>query len=134
MSQKVKFITHRNSVQGLSAAVNAWLDFVRQVLDTGWMDQLAPNLDQIIGVCTEMESWFQKHEKHVLVLHCWVKSFTVSSLCSVCYLFSPSQYALSLPGKQRPDWSLAGFLHSLQQLVWQVTLWILQSTLSLKGK
>uniref|UniRef100_A0AAV2KVB3 Tensin 3 n=1 Tax=Knipowitschia caucasica TaxID=637954 RepID=A0AAV2KVB3_KNICA len=41
-----------------------------KVVDTGWTDQLAPNLDQIINVCTAMEKWLQQHHKHVLVLHC----------------------------------------------------------------
>uniref|UniRef100_A0A672YYK9 Uncharacterized protein n=1 Tax=Sphaeramia orbicularis TaxID=375764 RepID=A0A672YYK9_9TELE len=44
------------------------------VLDTGWMDLLAPNLDQIFSVCTVMENWLQTHPKHVLVLHCRVKT------------------------------------------------------------
>uniref|UniRef100_A0A8C4F9B7 Tensin 3 n=1 Tax=Dicentrarchus labrax TaxID=13489 RepID=A0A8C4F9B7_DICLA len=41
-----------------------------KVLDTGWVDLLAPNLDQIFSVCTMMENWLQSHPKHVLVLHC----------------------------------------------------------------
>ncbi|KAM9832073.1 LOW QUALITY PROTEIN: tensin-3-like [Neosynchiropus ocellatus] len=41
-----------------------------QVLDTGWVDLLAPGLDQILGVCRLMESWLQSHPRHVLVLHC----------------------------------------------------------------
>ncbi|XP_035509747.1 tensin-3-like [Morone saxatilis] len=41
-----------------------------KVLDTGWVDLLAPNLDQIFNVCTTMENWLQTHPKHVLVLHC----------------------------------------------------------------
>ncbi|KAF7650935.1 hypothetical protein LDENG_00118420 [Lucifuga dentata] len=40
------------------------------ILDTGWVDLLAPNLDQIFSICTLMENWLQKHPKHVLVLHC----------------------------------------------------------------
>ncbi|KAK7889867.1 hypothetical protein WMY93_025427 [Mugilogobius chulae] len=43
----------------------------QKVVDTGWTDQLAPNLDQIINVCTAMENWLHRHHKHVLVLHCW---------------------------------------------------------------
>uniref|UniRef100_A0A3B3ZPM3 Phosphatase tensin-type domain-containing protein n=1 Tax=Periophthalmus magnuspinnatus TaxID=409849 RepID=A0A3B3ZPM3_9GOBI len=43
---------------------------LHQVVDTGWTDQLAPNLDQIINVCTAMENWLHRHHKHVLVLHC----------------------------------------------------------------
>ncbi|XP_042273528.1 tensin-3-like isoform X2 [Thunnus maccoyii] len=41
-----------------------------KVLDTGWVDPLAPNLDQILNVCTTMDSWLQINLKHVLVLHC----------------------------------------------------------------
>ncbi|XP_071774539.2 tensin-3 [Centroberyx gerrardi] len=41
-----------------------------KILDTGWVDLLAPNLDQICNVCTTMENWLQTHPKHVLVLHC----------------------------------------------------------------
>uniref|UniRef100_A0A3Q4I1S3 Tensin 3 n=1 Tax=Neolamprologus brichardi TaxID=32507 RepID=A0A3Q4I1S3_NEOBR len=41
-----------------------------KVLDTGWVDLLAPSLDQIIGVCTAVENWLNAHLKHVLVLHC----------------------------------------------------------------
>uniref|UniRef100_A0A3Q1H4P9 Tensin 3 n=1 Tax=Anabas testudineus TaxID=64144 RepID=A0A3Q1H4P9_ANATE len=41
-----------------------------KVLDTGWMDFLAPCLDQILSVCTEMENWLQTNQKHVVVLHC----------------------------------------------------------------
>ncbi|XP_073332845.1 si:ch211-191a24.3 [Pagrus major] len=41
-----------------------------KVLDTGWVDLLAPDLNQIFSVCTTMENWLQAHPKHVLVLHC----------------------------------------------------------------
>uniref|UniRef100_A0A3Q3XGC5 Phosphatase tensin-type domain-containing protein n=1 Tax=Mola mola TaxID=94237 RepID=A0A3Q3XGC5_MOLML len=41
-----------------------------KVLDTGWVDLLAPNLNQIFTVCSLMENWLQRHSKHVLVLHC----------------------------------------------------------------
>uniref|UniRef100_UPI0037E9944B tensin-3-like isoform X2 n=1 Tax=Semicossyphus pulcher TaxID=241346 RepID=UPI0037E9944B len=41
-----------------------------KVLDTGWVDPLAPGLEQILSVCTTMENWLQTHPKHVLVLHC----------------------------------------------------------------
>ncbi|XP_029004901.1 tensin-3 isoform X2 [Betta splendens] len=41
-----------------------------RVLDTGWVRLLAPNLDQILNVCTAMETWLQTDLKHVLVLHC----------------------------------------------------------------
>lgn len=52
--------------------------FVYQVLDTGWVNLLAPNLDQILSVCVTIENWLQTHPKHVLVLHCRV-NFTDSS-------------------------------------------------------
>ncbi|XP_029285990.1 LOW QUALITY PROTEIN: tensin 3-2 [Cottoperca gobio] len=41
-----------------------------KLLDTGWVDLLAPDLDQMLGVCTTMKNWLQTHPKHVLVLHC----------------------------------------------------------------
>uniref|UniRef100_A0A665WUM4 Tensin 3 n=1 Tax=Echeneis naucrates TaxID=173247 RepID=A0A665WUM4_ECHNA len=41
-----------------------------EVLDTGWMDPLAPNLDQIYSMCATIDNWLQTNEKHVLVLHC----------------------------------------------------------------
>ncbi|XP_030584268.1 tensin-3-like [Archocentrus centrarchus] len=41
-----------------------------KVLDTGWVELLAPSLDQIISVCTAIENWLNTHPKHVLVLHC----------------------------------------------------------------
>ncbi|TNN59910.1 Tensin-3 [Liparis tanakae] len=54
LSQKNKTLTQMN----------------HKVLDTGWVDLLAPDLNQIISVCTTMNNWLQTHEKHVLVLHC----------------------------------------------------------------
>lgn len=48
--------------------------FVCQVLDTGWVDLLAPNLDQILTMCMTMEKWLQTNQKHVLVLHCRVNT------------------------------------------------------------
>lgn len=45
---------------------------VCQVLDTGWVELLAPDLDQIFSACTTMRDWLQTHPKHVLVLHCRV--------------------------------------------------------------
>nr|XP_046247767.1 tensin-3 isoform X2 [Scatophagus argus] len=41
-----------------------------KVLDTGWVDLLAPSLNQIFTVCRMMENWLQAHPKRVLVLHC----------------------------------------------------------------
>ncbi|KAA8589359.1 hypothetical protein FQN60_012724 [Etheostoma spectabile] len=37
-----------------------------KVLDTGWLDLLAPDLEQLFSVCTTMKSWLQTHPKHVL--------------------------------------------------------------------
>ncbi|XP_068446063.1 si:ch211-191a24.3 [Clinocottus analis] len=54
LSQKNKTLTQMN----------------HKVLDTGWVDLLAPDLDQIFSVCTTMNNWLQTHPKHVLVLHC----------------------------------------------------------------
>uniref|UniRef100_A0A3B3TIY5 Tensin-3-like n=1 Tax=Poecilia latipinna TaxID=48699 RepID=A0A3B3TIY5_9TELE len=41
-----------------------------KIFNTGWLDLLAPSLDQIFNVCTAMENWLQGYPKHVLVLHC----------------------------------------------------------------
>ncbi|XP_010870747.2 tensin-3 isoform X1 [Esox lucius] len=41
-----------------------------EVLDTGWLDGLAPSLEQMCDVCKTMENWLQSHTKHVLVIHC----------------------------------------------------------------
>uniref|UniRef100_A0A8C6WF98 Tensin 3 n=1 Tax=Neogobius melanostomus TaxID=47308 RepID=A0A8C6WF98_9GOBI len=54
----------------LSKMNEALCKLPQKVVDTGWTDQLAPNLDQIINVCTAMEKWLHRHHKHVLVLHC----------------------------------------------------------------
>ncbi|KAK9519731.1 hypothetical protein VZT92_022440 [Zoarces viviparus] len=54
LSQKNKTLTQMN----------------HKVLDTGWVDLLAPDLDHIFSVCTTMKNWLQTHPKHVLVLHC----------------------------------------------------------------
>uniref|UniRef100_A0A8C3A839 Phosphatase tensin-type domain-containing protein n=1 Tax=Cyclopterus lumpus TaxID=8103 RepID=A0A8C3A839_CYCLU len=56
LSQKNKTVTQMN----------------HKVLDTGWVDLLAPGLDQIFSACTTMNNWLQTHAKHVLVLHCRV--------------------------------------------------------------
>ncbi|XP_053715008.1 tensin-3-like isoform X2 [Synchiropus splendidus] len=42
----------------------------QQVLDTGWVDPLAPGLDQVLGVCRLMENWLQSHPNNVLALLC----------------------------------------------------------------
>ncbi|XP_028299921.1 tensin 3-2 isoform X2 [Gouania willdenowi] len=54
----------------LSEKHNALTRMNQQVLDTGWVELLAPNLDQMFSVCRVMERWLQAHHKHVLVLHC----------------------------------------------------------------
>ncbi|XP_077964000.1 tensin-3 isoform X1 [Gasterosteus aculeatus] len=54
LSQKTQTLTHMN----------------HKVLDTGWVELLAPDLDQIFSACTTMRDWLQTHPKHVLVLHC----------------------------------------------------------------
>lgn len=59
--------------------VSCTVGFVCQVLDTGWVDLLAPNLDQIFSVCTAMEKWLQTSQKHVVVLHCRVNTSDLSS-------------------------------------------------------
>ncbi|KAK2835006.1 hypothetical protein Q5P01_015490 [Channa striata] len=41
-----------------------------KVLDTGWVEPLAPNLEQIFSVCATVENWLQLNPKHVVVLHC----------------------------------------------------------------
>uniref|UniRef100_A0A3B3ZPM8 Phosphatase tensin-type domain-containing protein n=1 Tax=Periophthalmus magnuspinnatus TaxID=409849 RepID=A0A3B3ZPM8_9GOBI len=61
------------------------------VVDTGWTDQLAPNLDQIINVCTAMENWLHRHHKHVLVLHCRVKTYIQNHLLQLRLSF-PSKF------------------------------------------
>ncbi|XP_012727619.2 tensin-3 isoform X1 [Fundulus heteroclitus] len=38
--------------------------------NTGWLERLAPSLDEILNMCTAMENWLQGYPKHVLVLHC----------------------------------------------------------------
>ncbi|XP_063747262.1 si:ch211-191a24.3 isoform X2 [Eleginops maclovinus] len=54
LSQKNETLTQRN----------------HKILDTGWVDHLAPDLDQMFSVCSTMKTWLQTHPKHVLVLHC----------------------------------------------------------------
>ena len=54
--------------------------FVCQILDTGWVDLLAPDLDQMVSVCSTMKTWLQTHPKHVLVLHCRVTVTDSSAL------------------------------------------------------
>ncbi|KAM9763173.1 tensin-3-like isoform 2-T3 [Menidia menidia] len=61
---------HNYMLINLSMKHEALTKMSHNVLDTGWLDLLAPSLDQIFRVCSTMESWLQSHPKHVLVLHC----------------------------------------------------------------
>ncbi|CAJ1059406.1 tensin-3 isoform X1 [Xyrichtys novacula] len=61
---------HNYMLINLSQKNNSLTQMNHKILDTGWVDLLAPGLDQIFSVCTAMESWLQTHQKHVLVLHC----------------------------------------------------------------
>ncbi|XP_028259366.1 tensin-3-like isoform X2 [Parambassis ranga] len=61
---------HNYTLINLSQRHGALTQMNHKVLDTGWVDFLAPGLDQILSVCTMMENWLQSHQKHVLVLHC----------------------------------------------------------------
>ncbi|XP_029938320.1 tensin 3-2 [Salarias fasciatus] len=61
---------HNYMLVNLSQKHAALTAMKHKILDTGWVDQLAPGLDQIFNVCTAMESWLQSDQRHVLVLHC----------------------------------------------------------------
>ncbi|XP_034035278.1 tensin-3 [Thalassophryne amazonica] len=61
---------HNCMLINLSEKSNALTQMKPKVLDMGWVDLLAPDLDQIFSVCTAMEKWLQTHPKHVVVLHC----------------------------------------------------------------
>ncbi|KAF3690455.1 Tensin-3 Tensin-like SH2 domain-containing protein 1 Tumor endothelial marker 6 [Channa argus] len=61
---------HNHLLINLSQKTDALSQSNSKVLDTGWAELLAPNLDQIFSVCTTMENWLQANQKHVLVLHC----------------------------------------------------------------
>ncbi|KAM4629871.1 tensin 3-2 [Polymixia lowei] len=61
---------HNYLLVNLSERNDSLTQMNHKILDTGWVDFLAPNLDQICSVCTTMENWLQTHPKHVLVLHC----------------------------------------------------------------
>ncbi|XP_054458543.1 tensin-3 [Anoplopoma fimbria] len=61
---------HHYMVINLSQRNKTLTQMNHKVLDTGWVDLLAPDLDQILSVCTTMKNWLQTHPKHVLVLHC----------------------------------------------------------------
>ncbi|XP_068599712.1 tensin-3-like [Brachionichthys hirsutus] len=61
---------HNCMLINVSQRSEALASMKHEVLDTGWVDLLAPNLNQIFGVCTVMENWLDAHPRHVLVLHC----------------------------------------------------------------
>ncbi|XP_078114461.1 tensin-3-like isoform X1 [Sander vitreus] len=61
---------HHYMVINLSQKHKTLTRLNHKVLDTGWLDLQAPDLEQIFSVCTTMKNWLQTHPKHVLVLHC----------------------------------------------------------------
>ncbi|XP_015227447.1 PREDICTED: tensin-3-like [Cyprinodon variegatus] len=61
---------HNYMLINLSQKDDILTKMTHTVFNTGWLDLLAPSLDQIFNVCTTMENWLQGHPKHVLVLHC----------------------------------------------------------------
>uniref|UniRef100_A0A667YUF6 Phosphatase tensin-type domain-containing protein n=1 Tax=Myripristis murdjan TaxID=586833 RepID=A0A667YUF6_9TELE len=56
-----------------------------KIVDTGWVDCLAPSLNQIYGVCTIMENWLQAHSNVCVCVHnydptdCGVRSSIIMS-------------------------------------------------------
>ncbi|XP_054911850.1 tensin-3 [Poeciliopsis prolifica] len=61
---------HNYMVINLSQKHDVLTKITHKIFNTGWLDLLAPSLDQIFKVCTAMENWLQDYPKHVLVLHC----------------------------------------------------------------
>uniref|UniRef100_A0A671W463 Tensin 3 n=1 Tax=Sparus aurata TaxID=8175 RepID=A0A671W463_SPAAU len=61
---------HKYMLINLSQKNDSLTRMNHKLLDTGWVDLLAPDLNQIFSVCTTMENWLQTHPNHVLVLHC----------------------------------------------------------------
>ncbi|XP_037626067.1 tensin-3 isoform X1 [Sebastes umbrosus] len=61
---------HHYMIINLSQRNETLIRMNHKVLDTGWVDLLAPDLDHIFSVCATMKNWLQTHPKHVLVLHC----------------------------------------------------------------
>uniref|UniRef100_A0A7N8WIE4 Tensin 3 n=1 Tax=Mastacembelus armatus TaxID=205130 RepID=A0A7N8WIE4_9TELE len=61
---------HNYMLINLSQKNEALTQMNHKVLDAGWVDRLAPNLDQIISVCTMLENWLQTNPRNVVVLHC----------------------------------------------------------------
>uniref|UniRef100_A0A3Q3PYU4 Uncharacterized protein n=1 Tax=Monopterus albus TaxID=43700 RepID=A0A3Q3PYU4_MONAL len=71
---------HNYMLINLSQNNDALTHMNHKVLDTGWVDFLAPNLDQMFSVCTMMENWLQTNLKHILVLHNPVVQLNILSL------------------------------------------------------
>ncbi|KAJ7986348.1 hypothetical protein DPEC_G00338990 [Dallia pectoralis] len=61
---------HNYMVINLSEKNDCLTQLNPEVLDTGWLDGLAPYLEQMCGVCKTMENWLKSHKKHVLLMHC----------------------------------------------------------------
>ncbi|XP_034438101.1 tensin-3 isoform X1 [Hippoglossus hippoglossus] len=61
---------HNYMLINVSQRNNSLTQMNHKVLDTCWVDLVAPSLDQIFSVCSTMENWLQANVKHVLVLHC----------------------------------------------------------------
>ncbi|XP_014844763.1 PREDICTED: tensin-3-like [Poecilia mexicana] len=61
---------HNYMLINLSQKHDVLTKMTHKIFNTGWLDLLAPSLDQIFNVCTAVENWLQGDPKHVLVLHC----------------------------------------------------------------
>ncbi|XP_043984133.1 tensin-3 isoform X2 [Gambusia affinis] len=61
---------HNYMLINLSQKHDVLTKITHKIFNTGWLDLLAPKLDQIFNVCTAMENWLQGYPKHILVLHC----------------------------------------------------------------
>uniref|UniRef100_A0AAZ3PA89 Phosphatase tensin-type domain-containing protein n=1 Tax=Oncorhynchus tshawytscha TaxID=74940 RepID=A0AAZ3PA89_ONCTS len=61
---------HNYMVINLSEKNDSLTQMNPKVLDTGWLDLLAPSMEQMYGVCKIMDNWLHSHTQHVLVMHC----------------------------------------------------------------
>ncbi|XP_031641566.1 tensin-3 isoform X1 [Oncorhynchus kisutch] len=61
---------HNYMVINLSEKNDSLTQMNPKVLDTGWLDMLAPSMEQMYGVCKIMDNWLHSHTQHVLVMHC----------------------------------------------------------------
>uniref|UniRef100_A0A8C7T0D2 Tensin 3 n=1 Tax=Oncorhynchus mykiss TaxID=8022 RepID=A0A8C7T0D2_ONCMY len=61
---------HNYMVINLSEKNDSLTQMNPKVLDTGWLDLLAPSMEQMYGVCKTMDNWLHSHTQHVLVMHC----------------------------------------------------------------